>query len=105
MKWASNSSKNLPTTYSLAENDPGFTFFTDALDSNSNKKALSEADKVLKKHPQFLAAKALKALAILRLGRDDESKSILDAIMKEKPVDDGTLQVLTFCFKEMEQCT
>ncbi|KAL5273927.1 NAA25 family protein [Megaselia abdita] len=75
----------------------------DALDSNSNKKALSEADKVLKKHPKFLAAKALKALAILRLGREEESNVLLDAIMKEKPVDDGTLQVLTFCFKEMEQ--
>lgn len=82
-----------------------FSIITDALDSNSNKKALSEAEKVLKKHPQFLAAKALKALAILRLGREDESNDLLQSIMKEKPVDDATLQVLTFCFKEMEQCT
>lgn len=81
-----------------------YYIFTDALDSNSNKKALSEADKVLKKHPKFLAAKALKALAILRLGREDESNYLLESIMNEKPVDDGTLQVLTFCFKEIEQC-
>ena len=39
----------------------------DNLDCGWNKKAIQEADKVLKKHPDTLGAKGLKALALVTL--------------------------------------
>lgn len=70
----------------------------------NNKKALHEAEKVLKKSPNMRCAKALKGLALFRMGRDDESHAIINQIVSEKPFDDATLQVLSFIFKEQEQC-
>ncbi|XP_075146242.1 phagocyte signaling impaired [Haematobia irritans] len=75
----------------------------DNLEVGNNRKALQEADKVLKKHPNQLCAKALKGLALLRLGRYEESHAFLQAVANEKPVNDATLQVLSFCYKELEQ--
>lgn len=40
---------------------------------------------------------------MLRLGRYEESHSCLQTVAEEKPVDDSTLQVLSFCYREMEQ--
>lgn len=70
----------------------------------NNKKALHEAEKVLKKTPNLRCAKALKGLALLRLGKTDESNAIIDKIVAEKPADDSTLQVLSFIYKENEEC-
>lgn len=70
----------------------------------NNKKALHEAEKVLKKTPNLRCAKALKGLALLRLGKTDESNAIIDKIVAEKPADDSTLQVLSFIYKEIEEC-
>ncbi|XP_065369445.1 phagocyte signaling-impaired protein [Calliphora vicina] len=75
----------------------------DNLELGNHRKALQESEKVLKKHPSLLCAKALKGLALLRLGRYEESHSFLQAVADEKPVDDATLQVLSFCYKELEQ--
>uniref|UniRef100_A0A1I8P4E4 N-terminal acetyltransferase B complex subunit MDM20 homolog n=1 Tax=Stomoxys calcitrans TaxID=35570 RepID=A0A1I8P4E4_STOCA len=75
----------------------------DNLEVGNNRKALQESEKVLKKHPNQLCAKALKGLALLRLGRYEESHGFLQAVANEKPVDDATLQVLSFCYKELEQ--
>lgn len=78
---------------------------SDCLESGNNKKALQEADKVLKKSPNQLCFKALKALALLRMGRDDEADVLVEQIAAENPSDDSTLQVMTFCYKEREECT
>ncbi|XP_061402206.1 phagocyte signaling-impaired protein [Musca vetustissima] len=75
----------------------------DNLEVGNNRKALQESEKVLKKHPNLLCAKALKGLALLRLGRYEESHGYLQAVADEKPVNDATLQVLSFCYKELEQ--
>ena len=75
------------------------------MEVGNNRKALQETEKVLKKHPNLLCARALKGLALLRLGRYEESRGFLQAVADEKPIDDATLQVLSFCYKELEQCT
>lgn len=82
-----------------------FRFVSDCLESGNNKKALQEAEKVLKKSPSILCFRALKALALLRMGRDDEADILVDQIAAESPSDDATLQVMTFCYKEREECT
>lgn len=60
---------------------------------------------MLKKSPNILCFKALKALALLRMGRDDEADVLVEQIAAENPSDDSTLQVMTFCYKEREECT
>ncbi|XP_055695660.1 phagocyte signaling-impaired protein isoform X1 [Lutzomyia longipalpis] len=75
----------------------------DSLEVGNNKKALQEAEKVLKKNASMQCARALKALALLRLGRDDESEAIVKALADEDICDDPTLQVMTFCYRETDQ--
>ncbi|XP_030374579.1 phagocyte signaling-impaired protein [Scaptodrosophila lebanonensis] len=75
----------------------------DNLEVGNNRKALQESEKLLKKHPTLLCARALKGLSLLRLGRYEESHTWLEAVAEEKPVDDSTLQVLSFCYRETEQ--
>lgn len=78
--------------------------FPDWLDNGNHKKALQEAEKVLKKCSTLPAARALKALALLRLGRSDEAHTVLDTLASEKPHDDTTLQAMTICYRECHQC-
>ncbi|XP_017104561.2 phagocyte signaling-impaired protein isoform X1 [Drosophila bipectinata] len=75
----------------------------DNLEVGNNRKALQESEKLLRKHPTLICARALKGLSLLRLGRYDESHGCLQAVAEEKPTDDSTLQVLSFCYREMEQ--
>ncbi|KAJ8964378.1 hypothetical protein NQ314_004943 [Rhamnusium bicolor] len=75
----------------------------DWLDSGNNKKALQECEKVLKKTPNLHCAKALKALTLHRMGKENESKTMLDALTKEQPTDDATLQAMTLCYREMQE--
>lgn len=79
------------------------TCFSDWLDSGNHKKALQECDKVLKKTPNLQCAKALKSLALLRLGKESESVALLNSLVDEKPCDDGTLQAMTLCYRELQQ--
>ncbi|KAI4454836.1 n-terminal acetyltransferase-related [Holotrichia oblita] len=73
------------------------------LDNGNNKKALQECEKVLKKTSNLQCAKALKALALLRLGKETECCTILDSLTLEKPSDDATLQAMTLCYRELQQ--
>ncbi|XP_053986052.1 N-alpha-acetyltransferase 25, NatB auxiliary subunit [Hylaeus anthracinus] len=75
----------------------------DWLDNGNNKKALQEADKVLKKHPSNQCAKVLKALALLRLGKENECQIIMDEVRLEVPCEDSTLQVMSICYREIHQ--
>ena len=52
----------------------------DWLDNGNNKKALQEADKVLKKQPDFQCCRVLKCLALIRLGKEGEAESILNKV-------------------------
>ena len=70
----------------------------------NNKKALQEVEKVLKKTPNLKTAIALKALALIRLGREKESQTLIEDLEKSEPDDDPTLQVMTYCYRELDQC-
>ncbi|KAH6932585.1 hypothetical protein HPB50_007832 [Hyalomma asiaticum] len=73
------------------------------LDNGNHKKALQEAEKLLKKQKDFSCAKALKALALVRLSRSDEALSVLKELQAEAPTDDATLQAMTLCYRELER--
>ncbi|XP_059486390.1 N-alpha-acetyltransferase 25, NatB auxiliary subunit [Neocloeon triangulifer] len=75
----------------------------DWLDNGNYKKAIQEADKVLKKQPDFLCAKVLRALALLRVGKTDVCDSILESVRSEVPVDEPTLQAMTIAYREMHE--
>lgn len=81
-----------------------FILIVDWLDSGNNKKALQECDKVLKKTPNLHCAKALKAFTLHRMGKELESQNILEALTKEQPTDDATLQAMTLCYREKQEC-
>ncbi|GAB6030038.1 N-alpha-acetyltransferase 25, NatB auxiliary subunit [Chamberlinius hualienensis] len=75
----------------------------DCLDNGNNKKAVQEADKVLKKQKDFQCAKVLKALALLRLGRQEDANKYLQQVHSEVPTDDATLQAMTICYRELHK--
>ncbi|XP_030755223.1 phagocyte signaling-impaired protein [Sitophilus oryzae] len=75
----------------------------DWLDSGNNKKALQECEKVLKKTPNLHCAKALKALTLHRMGREQETNVILDNLASEVPTEEATLQAMALCYREMQQ--
>ncbi|ERL95051.1 hypothetical protein D910_12321 [Dendroctonus ponderosae] len=72
------------------------------LDCNNNKKALQECEKVLKKTPTFQCVRALKALILFRMGRENDCKAILESLNSEQPTDDSTLQAMTMCYRELQ---
>ncbi|KAK0416461.1 hypothetical protein QR680_012499 [Steinernema hermaphroditum] len=77
----------------------------DAIDTGNNKKAVQEADKVLKKHPLTYCAKALKALAFIRSERLCEAVPIISELEKELEkkavmMDENALQAICHCLKE-----
>jgi len=74
----------------------------DWLDNGNNKKALQEADKVLKKQSNFQCCRALKGLSLLRLGRDKEAIIILEALLAECPIDEGALNAMTLSYRELK---
>lgn len=59
----------------------------------------------MKKTPNLQCAKALKALALYRIGKEAECVTILDGLFHEKPTDDATLQAMSLCYRELQQCT
>jgi N-terminal acetyltransferase B complex non-catalytic subunit len=70
----------------------------------NNKKALQEVEKVLKKTPNLKTGLALKALALIRLSREKESQTLIDELEKNpESNDDSTLQVMTYCYRELDQ--
>lgn len=78
--------------------------FSDSIDLGNNKKALQEVEKVLKKTPKLKCGRALKALALIRLGKEKDSQVIIEELEKEDPDEDATLQVMTYWYREMDQC-
>lgn len=79
------------------------SFLEDAIDVGNNKKALQEVEKVLKKTPHLKTALALKALSLVRLGRENESEKLIENLEKSEPDDEATLQVMTYCYRELDQ--
>ncbi|KAJ4487875.1 actin cytoskeleton organization protein [Lentinula aciculospora] len=66
----------------------------DALDTGSHKSAITECNKVLKKHPKNALVKALKALALVRYQKVEEALALCDEVLESKPTDDSTLNAM-----------
>ncbi|XP_070572285.1 N-alpha-acetyltransferase 25, NatB auxiliary subunit-like [Ptychodera flava] len=75
----------------------------DNLDNGNNKIAVQLADKVLKKQKDLHCAKVLKALALFRMGKQNESFSALQEVAVLEPIDDPTLQAMSICYREMQK--
>ncbi|PAA91289.1 hypothetical protein BOX15_Mlig002893g1, partial [Macrostomum lignano] len=73
----------------------------DALDAGNNKKAIQEAEKVLRKEAgDSLCAKALRALALLRYGRLDEATAAASEVERVDTSEESVLQAMTYFYKE-----
>ncbi|KAJ3152288.1 N-alpha-acetyltransferase 25, NatB auxiliary subunit [Geranomyces variabilis] len=70
----------------------------EALDSYNNKQAVALCTKALKKG-ENQTIKALKAVALDRLGKEDEALEICDEIKRTKPTDDAVLQYICMVYK------
>lgn len=75
----------------------------DFIDTGNYKKALAEADKVLKKQKDFSCAKVLKSLALLRLNRTSDAETVLDEVRSTNPTEDATLQAMTTYYRDTHQ--
>ncbi|KAI8820831.1 N-acetyltransferase B complex non catalytic subunit-domain-containing protein [Fimicolochytrium jonesii] len=71
----------------------------EALDSYSNKQAISLCNKHLKKQPNALILKALKAIALDRSGRDDEALELCDEVKKGDVSDEAILQAIVMVYR------
>lgn len=71
----------------------------DALDTNSPKSAIVSCNKLLKKYPKSELIKALKALALLRLGKIEDCLVVCDDVLVQKPTDDAVLTALSLVLR------
>ncbi|GJE87141.1 N-acetyltransferase B complex non catalytic subunit-domain-containing protein [Phanerochaete sordida] len=67
----------------------------DAIDTGSNKSAIVACNKLLKKQPKNDLVKALKALALVRSQKVEESLYLCDEVLASKPSDEATLSALS----------
>ncbi|KIP09553.1 hypothetical protein PHLGIDRAFT_102803 [Phlebiopsis gigantea 11061_1 CR5-6] len=67
----------------------------DAIDTGSNKSAIVACNKLLKKQPKNDLIKALKALALVRSQKVEESLYLCDEVLASKPSDEATLSALS----------
>ncbi|KAJ3537583.1 hypothetical protein NM688_g6661 [Phlebia brevispora] len=67
----------------------------DAIDTGSNKSAIVACNKLLKKQPKNSLVKALKALALVRLQKVEESLVLSEEILAAKPTDESTLAAMS----------
>lgn len=75
----------------------------DSLEVGNNKKALQDAEKVLKKTPNLTCARALKGLSLLRLGREPECHAVFNQLWEQPVTDPSTLQVASCYYRETDQ--
>lgn len=71
----------------------------ESLDNGSNKSAILSCNKLLKKYPTNILAKALKALALVRLQKVEESLALCDEILAAKPLDEPTMSAMMHVLK------
>ncbi|KAK4471422.1 hypothetical protein MN116_004851 [Schistosoma mekongi] len=72
-------------------------------ENGNYKKALQEANKVLKKTPSCTSAKALKALTLHRSGKVTEANLLADELIKSYPTDESTLNVIMCYLRKTRQ--
>ncbi|CAL8114739.1 unnamed protein product [Orchesella dallaii] len=77
--------------------------FFELLDCGNNRKVILEADRLLRRQPTFVLPKVFKALALIRLKYEDEAREILEPISKQVQTDGAVLQVLKYCYQELDE--
>ena len=78
----------------------------DALDAYKNARALRCLDGVLKTHPRFQLARALRSLALARddiVAHEDEVREILRGIRAEGFVDENVLRIALMTLREFDE--
>ncbi|KAL1930984.1 hypothetical protein VTP01DRAFT_10121 [Rhizomucor pusillus] len=73
----------------------------EAIDDGQNKQALQHANKLLKKNADWPLVKALKAVVLVRTGKDAEAEELCQQVKKCVPTDDATLQAVTMAYREL----
>ncbi|EPQ58725.1 hypothetical protein GLOTRDRAFT_13884, partial [Gloeophyllum trabeum ATCC 11539] len=77
----------------------------DALDTGSNKSAIVSCNKLLKKQPNNDLLKALKALALVRSQKVEESLMLCDEVLAHRPMDDATLSAMSHVLRGLGRHT
>jgi N-terminal acetyltransferase B complex non-catalytic subunit len=77
----------------------------EALDTGSNKSAIVSCNKLLKKYPSNLLVKSLKALALVRSQKVEESLALCDEVLAVKPLDDATISAMMHVLKGLGRIT
>ncbi|KAI9492083.1 N-acetyltransferase B complex non catalytic subunit-domain-containing protein [Zychaea mexicana] len=75
----------------------------EAIDEGQTKLALQHTTKLLKKNPDWPLVKALKAVVLVRTGKDDEAAALCQQVKKSIPTDNATLQACTMAYNELGQ--
>ncbi|RUS28494.1 hypothetical protein BC938DRAFT_481812, partial [Jimgerdemannia flammicorona] len=71
------------------------------IDNGNYKPALQHANKILKKTPDALIVKALKAVILERTGKSDEALQLCQEVKKAQPTDEAVLQATTTVYREL----
>ncbi|KAH7889369.1 N-acetyltransferase B complex non catalytic subunit-domain-containing protein [Phlebopus sp. FC_14] len=77
----------------------------ESLDNGSNKSAVVSCNKLLKKYPNNLLLKSLKALALVRSQKVEESLALCDEVLAAKSLDDATLSAMMHVLKALGKNT
>ncbi|THH26464.1 hypothetical protein EUX98_g7719 [Antrodiella citrinella] len=77
----------------------------DALETGSNKSAVLACNKLLKKQPNNNLVKALKALALVRQQKVEESLVLCDEVLSVKPTDDAVLTAMMHVLRNLGRQT
>ncbi|KAL4067946.1 N-acetyltransferase B complex non catalytic subunit-domain-containing protein [Scleroderma yunnanense] len=77
----------------------------ESLDNGSNKSAIVSCNKLLKRYPNNILCKALKALALVRLQKVEESLLLSDEILSLKPLDEPTISAMMHVLKGLGRNT
>ncbi|KAI8384685.1 N-acetyltransferase B complex non catalytic subunit-domain-containing protein [Radiomyces spectabilis] len=75
----------------------------EAIDEGQYKLALQNVNKMLKKSPDWPLLKALKAVVLVRTGKQEEAVDLCTQVKKAMPIDDATLQAASMAYKELGQ--
>ncbi|THD20961.1 Peptide alpha-n-acetyltransferase [Fasciola hepatica] len=75
----------------------------DPFENGNYKKALQELNKLLKKMPKLMSAKALKALTLVKMDKICEAVSLAEEVIAACPTDESTVSVMMCYFRETGQ--
>ncbi|CAE6516858.1 unnamed protein product [Rhizoctonia solani] len=75
----------------------------EALDSANPKSALTLCNKALKKQPDSILIKSLKALALIRAGKLEECITLAEQLVASKPTDENVLSTLSHVLRALDR--